>query len=164
MTLTKLVVEVLHEDDLGDIGEVVFGPLLAFPNIAHIEINTRHVFRLGNGLLRDIANSWIQLQSLRIGSPLSRAGKSQITLAGLIPLLSLTKLKALSIVVDAPVVDYTLDMPPIGVANTEISVLSLGNSLVGGPSEVAALVSDVLPNVRKIISWTQAPVGCLKQM
>jgi hypothetical protein len=136
------------------IDENTLRPLLGFPNMRVVVIHTPCPFRLGNQILRDIATCWTQLQSLGFGTPGGWGGLSQITLAGLIPLLSLSTLQSLSIVVDASSVDYTLDMPKVGVSNTKIFMLNLGDSLIHNTRSVAAFLSDVLPNVRQIHSWS----------
>jgi hypothetical protein len=64
------------------IDEETFRLLLGFPNMRHITFNVPRPFQLGIKILRDIATSWTQLQSLAIGSPGGSGGHSQITLAG----------------------------------------------------------------------------------
>jgi hypothetical protein len=144
-----------HFSDEYVISDDMFRPLLAFTNMAELTIYTPHAFGLGNEILRDIAASWIQLRSLRLGTLRGWAGRSRITLAGLIPLLSLPKLERLNIVINASTVDYTLDMPPTGLSNTKITQLFLADSVIQNAHSVAAFLSDVLPNVRQIHSWNE---------
>lgn len=145
-----------HFSDEHVISDDMFRPLLAFTNMAELTIYTPHAFRLSNRILGDIAASWIQLRWLKLGTLCGWAGQSQITLAGLIPLLALPKLEGLNIVINASSVDYTLDMPPTGLSNTKITQLSLADSVIQSAHSVAAFLSDVLPNVRQIHSWNDA--------
>jgi hypothetical protein len=159
-TLTKFLVQNnryintninTHPFDIID--EDMFRLLLVFPNMVEVSLNIPLAFRLGNGVLRDISTSWPRLRSLHINTRGGWAGQSQITLAGLIPLLSLPQLAQLSIVVNAAVVDQTVNMPPTGVSNTKIFNLHLADSVIRNEHSVAAFLSDILPNVRKINSW-----------
>ena len=160
MTLTKLLIICDSRRwpappfaDQHVIDEATFQPLLGFSNMRQITINIPRPFRLGNEILRDIATCWTQLQSLVIGSPGGWGGYSQITLTGLISLLSLSKLDVLRIVVDASSVNHTVDMPKIGVPNTKLSILHLGDSVIHNAPSIAVCLSDVLLNVREIRSW-----------
>ena len=155
-TLTKITVHnsrYIHTQPFNPINEEMFRPLLAFSNMAVVNISFPLAFRLGNGVLRDISTSWPRLRALHINTMSGWGGQSQITLAGLIPLLSLPQLEELSIVINASVVDHTLDMPPTGVSNTKIRYLNLADSVIENEHSVAAFLSDVLPNVRQIRSW-----------
>jgi len=155
LTLTSLSIRyrgtTAHLD--GVVHEDIFRPLLVFTNMAEVQISTCHAFSLGNEIIRDISVSWPQLRSLRIGTSQGWARHSRITLAGLIPLLSLPQLNNLGIVIDASIVDHTLDMPLAGVCNTKICHLDLGDSVIQSAPLVAAFMSDVLPNLRLIDSW-----------
>jgi hypothetical protein len=155
-TLTQFTVQNYHHSHthpFDPIDEEMFRPLLAFPNMAEVLINIPLACRLGNSVLRDISTSWPRLRSLRINTRGGWGGQSQITLAGLIPLLSLPRLEELSIVINATVVDHTLNMPPTGVFNTKICDLNLADSVIQNEHAVAAFLSDILPNVRQINSW-----------
>jgi hypothetical protein len=50
-------------------------------------------------------------------------------------------------------VEHILDLSPTSVCNTRISRLALANSVIQDEQSVAAFLSDVLPNVKKIYSW-----------
>jgi hypothetical protein len=134
------------------IDEETFQPLLGFPNMRHVTIDIPRPFALGNKILKDITECWPQLQLLAIGSLGGWGGHSQVTLAGLIPLLSLPTLGWLRIVVNASSVDIPL-MPKTEVPNTKLSKLHLGDSVIHDAPSVAACLSDVLPNVTEIRSW-----------
>ncbi|KIM84066.1 hypothetical protein PILCRDRAFT_6373, partial [Piloderma croceum F 1598] len=155
-TLTTFEIEdyfFRHSYPVGAIDEDLFRPLLEFRNMTEFHVDFPFAFRLGNRILDDIAASWKHLQSLDIGTRGGWAGQSQISLGGLVPLLSLPKLKKLGIVIDASVVEHTLDSPPTGVRNTKISRLDLADSVIQDEHSVAAFLSDVLPNVETIDSW-----------
>jgi hypothetical protein len=138
---------------LGVVDEDLFRPLLEFRNMTYFHIEFPLAFRLGNRTLNDIAASWKHLQSLHIGTRGGWAGQSRISLGGLVPLLSLPKLQRLGIVINASVVEHTLDLPPTGVCNTKIFRLDLADSVIQDEHSVAAFLSDVLPNVKRIDSW-----------
>jgi len=155
-TLTQFTVQnyrCSHTHPFDPIDEEMFRPLLAFPNMAEVLINIPLACRLSNSVLRDISTSWPRLRSLCINARGGWAGQSQITLTGLIPLLSLPQLQELSIAINATVVDHTLNMPPTGVFNTKICDLNLADSVIQNEHAVAAFLSDILPNVRRIDSW-----------
>ena len=162
MTLTKLTIIYLShrwprppfaDQHINIIDEATFQPLLGFSNMRHIIIRIPCPFRLGNETLQDITRCWTQLRTLTICGPDGWGGCSRITLAGLISLLSLSKLDALGIVVDASSVNHTVDMPKTGVPNTKLSTVHFGDSVIHDAPSVAAWLSDVLPNVKKIHSW-----------
>lgn len=160
-TLTKFVVGGCfshYPHPFGTIDEDLIRPLLEFRNMTDFHIEFPLAFRLGNRLMSDIAASWKHLRSLHIGTSGGWAGQSRISLGGLVPLLSLPKLEEFSIVIDASVVEHILDLPPTGVRNTKISVLNLADSVIHDEHSVAAFLSDVLPNVKKINSWHAAAV------
>jgi hypothetical protein len=140
----------------GTIEEDLFRPLLEFCNMTNFHVDFPLAFKLGNRVLDDIAASWKHLRSLHIGTSGGWAGQSQISLGGLVPLLSLPKLRKLDIVIDASVVEHTLDLAPTGVRNTNISRLDLADSVIQDEHSVAVFLSDVLPNVKNIHSWHDA--------
>jgi hypothetical protein len=155
-TLTKFVVSPYfnhYPQPFGTIDEDLIRPLLEFHNMTDFHIEFPLAFRLGDRILSDIAASWKHLRSLCIGMNGGWAGQSQISLGGLIPLLSLPKLEEFNIVINASVVEHMLDLLPAGVRNTKISSLSLADSVIQDEHSVAAFLSDVLPNVKKIDSW-----------
>lgn len=145
LSLTKI--HIIGADSEFIIREDMLRPLLVFKNITDIDIGWAP-FELGNDFVRDMAMAWPNLQSLRLTTLIWN--KSHITLAGIIPLISLPDLERLGLVIDASIVDYSLDMPPIGVSNEKITSLELGDSSIQNPHLVAAFISDVLPNVRSI--------------
>jgi hypothetical protein len=59
----------------------------------------------------------------------------------------------LSIVVNAPDIDYTL-MPLGSVSNTKLSHLSLEDARIENPYPAAAFLSEIFPKVRTISSWS----------
>jgi len=143
LTLTTLDISLYGE---WVIQEDILRPLLVFSNIITVRICGSPI-SLGNEMLRDMAMAWPHLQSLYLAPDQS---DGRVTLAGLIPLLSLPALEDLGIVIDASVINYLLDMPPVGVCNTKITSWNLGTSIIQDPYLVAAFLSDVLPNVNII--------------
>jgi hypothetical protein len=156
LMLTTLVIK---ESDMSTqlpvgwtIKEDMLRPLLVFTNITKIHILTTHPFDLGNKMVRDMATAWPRLQSIQL-SEAGWAGQSRVTLAGIIPLISIPTLRDLGIVINASTVEHTLDMPLVGVSNTNIRYLFLGDSLIKDAHLVAAFLSEVLPKVQIIESW-----------
>lgn len=151
LVLTTLCIAAAPETSTnqGVIDEDLLRPLLTFPNMQDVEIHPI-AHNIGNGILEDIAASWPQLHVLVLGT---LAGPSQITLSGIRPLSSLSNLEKLSIVINAPDIDYTL-MPLGSVSNSKLSHLSLGDARIENPYPVAAFLSDIFPKVRTISSWS----------
>src|ERR1700685_2410086 len=96
--------------------------------MVEVEMATYHSFRLGHKILRDISVSWPKPRSFKSGAPLRRKIAYQPCRPST-PVIT-PNLDALSIVIDASIVDYTLHMPITGVRNTTIPVLQLGDSVI----------------------------------
>lgn len=138
------------EHDIPVIDDHVLMPLMALGNLENVRIN--FAFRFGNDMVRTMANAWPRLVSLDFGGR-GWAGCSQITLAGLLPLIQLPALGELSLSIDASVVDHTLNMPPVNTPNTHLLHLELNDSIIENPFLVAGFLSDLFPSLRTIDAW-----------
>ena len=133
--------------------------LLSFTNLQDMIIRSYHLFKLDNDFVEAAAKAWPHLCILQLGhGGWGWGGQStNVTLAGLIPLArhcpDLTKL---CIVVDATVVDHSMD---ILVSNTKLDVLDLGDSVIDEPAPVAAFLSEIFPHLTSISSWNVPVTG-----
>lgn len=135
--------------------ERMLRPLLVFVNLKKVELWVSCPFRVGNEMIKDISMAWPQLEVLVLGS-FGWANSSQITLGGMIPLLCLTSLSELSIAIDTSIIDYTLDVesPIPSTPNVTLKYINLQASAINDPAPVAAFLSDFLPNLYAIDSWS----------
>lgn len=138
--------------------ESILKPLLSFVNLQAVKLYSPRPFQIGNEMIREISAAWPQLRLLTVNST-DPVNSSQITPAGLIPLLCLTHLRSLSIIVNASIVDYTLQPSPGACTiNTALTHLELQNSTVENSASVAAFLSAFLPRLNKITSWDSEQV------
>jgi len=156
-SLTKIHIHMIseslpavHVSDSFTIDADMMRPLLSFVNLQEMIIGTCHSFELGNDFLDEVTKAWPKLHALRLGC-YGWGGRSSITLAGFIPLIQrCSDLTYLGLVVDATVVDHSLNIP---VSSTKITTLSLGDSKIEDSASVAAYLSGLFPNLTSINSW-----------
>jgi hypothetical protein len=147
--VTKSLLAV-HVSDSFTIDADMMRPLLSFVNLQEMIICTCHNFELGNDFLDEVTKAWPKLHTLRLGC-YGWGGRSSITLAGFIPLIQrCPDLTYLGLVVDATVVDHSLNIP---VSSTKITTLYLGDSKIEDSASVAAYLSGLFPNLTSIYSW-----------
>ncbi|KII86426.1 hypothetical protein PLICRDRAFT_56139 [Plicaturopsis crispa FD-325 SS-3] len=129
-------------------------PLLSFHHLVSFICEYLDGFDLDDVGLRVIATSWPKLETLDLAQCDGWTIPSKITLNGLIELLQLCpNLTGLGIVVDATV-GIDLQHTPV-YANRQITTIFLGNSAVSNDcASIAAVLSDVLPCLESIVSWT----------
>lgn len=133
------------------VNEHTLTPLLLLNNLVYVHINVAAI-GFGNRMVRKMANAWPKLVSLDLCEG-GWAGESQITLAGLLPLIKLPALRELSIPINASVVDYTLGALPVDTPSTNLLQLRLHDSIIEDPFAVAAFLSDLFPNLITINAW-----------
>jgi hypothetical protein len=137
-----------------DITVDMLRPLLSFVNLQKIIIRSCHRFKLDNDFVGAMAKAWPHLRVLQLGSYGSWGGQLDVTLAGLVPLVQhCPNLRRLGIVIDATVVDHSLDIP---ASNTKLKALSLGDSLIEDPASVAACLSGLFPFLNSIAGWNNS--------
>jgi hypothetical protein len=132
--------------------------LLSFTNLQAMIIRSYHLFKVDNDFVEAAATAWPHLCILQLGRGGWGWGEStNVTLAGLIPLARYCPdLTRLSIVVDATVVDHSVD---ILVSNTKLNFLNLGDSVIDDPASVAACLSKIFPHLTSISSWDVPVMG-----
>ena len=138
---------------LTSITSTTLQPLLTRSNLTVLDINPLLCsFDLDDGFLFLMATSWPSLQTLFLGHIFGWHSTSNITLNGLVPLVTYCPdLQNLGIVVDA-----TLDPTSFnddGPINDKITCLHLGDSKPSSdpyPSHVAQFLSDLFPGLLKI--------------
>lgn len=161
--LQKLIAVSVHEplEPPRAIDDTVMQPLLAFSNLSVLEFRFNNVpFRMSNQIIREMANSWPRLRTLILGSYHTGGwglGCSEITPAGLIPLLLLPCLTVLSISINASTVDVEEDIATPGPTkvNTNLESLNLQDSIISDAAQMhmAEFLSKFTPNLKTISSW-----------
>lgn len=138
---------------LTSITNTTLQPLLTLSNLTVLDINPLLCsFDLDDGFLFLMATSWPSLQTLFLGHIFGWHSTSNITLNGLVPLVTYCPdLQNLGIVIDA-----TLDPTPFnddGPINDKITCLHLGDSTPSSdpyPWHVAQFLSDLFPGLLNI--------------
>jgi hypothetical protein len=136
------------------ITSITLQPLFIRSNLTVLDINLLNCsFDLDDAVLLLMATSWPALQTLHLGHIFGwRRGESNVTLDGLVPLVTYcADLQSLGIVLDA-----TVDPTPLngdGPINDKITCLHLGDSkpsLDSFPSHIAQFLSNLFPKLTKI--------------
>jgi hypothetical protein len=142
---------------------VTLQPLFARSNLTILDINLLHCsFDLDDAVLLMMATSWPALQTLHLGHTFGWRRDSNITLDGLVALVTYcAELQSLGIVLDA-----TVDPAPLnddGPINDKITCLHLGDSkpsIEPFPSHIAQFLSDLFPRLTKIhVLQTDGPLN-----
>lgn len=132
---------------------VTLQPLFARTNLTVLDINLLNCsFDLDDAVLLMMATSWPALQTLHLGHTFGWRRTSNITLDGLVSLVTYcTDLRSLGIVIDASVDPMPLDDDaPI---NDKITCLHLGDSnppVDQFPSHVAQFLSGIFPRLTEL--------------
>ncbi|KII86234.1 hypothetical protein PLICRDRAFT_55960 [Plicaturopsis crispa FD-325 SS-3] len=131
--------------------------LFPFRRLVFLHLSTTGGFALDDAGLEEMARAWPSLQTLWLGQgSVGWLVTSQVTVFGLATLLRYCpELQNLRIVLDASklttgVCSIDKQFP----ANNKIKKLSLANSPIENPAAVAAILSDILPNLTSIVAWT----------
>ncbi|KAH7902825.1 hypothetical protein BJ138DRAFT_1021480 [Hygrophoropsis aurantiaca] len=112
---------------------------------------------MDDGELAELAHAWPQLTSLHMNETTGWLIPSKITYHGLLTFLEhCPRLISLSIDINFA----SLEEMPVpsacpcnGLSNKLINEISLGNSRIDKPLNVALFMSTVLPNLRKVKAW-----------
>lgn len=131
---------------------VMMKPLLAQSNLTVVDINPLHTtFNLTDEVLLLMATSWPWLQTLYLGHIFGWRRMSDVTLDGLVPLVTYCPdLQNLGIVLDAAIAPTRTDEDrPI---NDKITTLHLGDSTtpMEFPHDIAEFLSDLFPKLTRI--------------
>lgn len=148
--------------DAGSGGRVIeintLRPLLAFRGLERVEINpVRCGIDLHDEAVEEFGKAWRNLRVLDLGTHYGWGHKG-ISLKALVFLIdNCPRLRILNLVIDGTQVkQYSLDKPggSQGICNETIASLIIGDSKIRKTvAQVAAFLSDILPNVEEISAW-----------
>lgn len=140
----------------------VLSPLFIFTGLTKLDISLACSFTLSNEQLKAMAEAWPKIEYLQLGSLLGWKTPSNITLDGLLPLVSgCPDLEHLGIVIDASRMPTTsasyLGRRPV---NSKTTYLQVGDSTIEDPQTVAEFLFQIFPKVTGIGGvWHYAPSG-----
>ncbi|KAH7905381.1 hypothetical protein BJ138DRAFT_1164847 [Hygrophoropsis aurantiaca] len=128
-------------------------PLFRLTRLRVVQLELACNFDIDDAVIEELARAWPELTSLHMNENMGWAA-SKITYQGLLALLNhCTKLSSLSIDIDF----RSLEEMPVpsacpcnGLSNKLMEEMSLGNSRIDKPANVAAFMSAVLPNLREV--------------
>ncbi|KAI1798257.1 hypothetical protein LXA43DRAFT_1078464 [Ganoderma leucocontextum] len=163
-SLTSITVAVHSMLTGACLDRTTFKPLLLLPNVRHLDINVGHMIAIDNAFLNDMALAWRKLVRLEfcVEHPCcDRDGYSPATtLLGLIPFALLCpELEVLGIPINTDMSTMPPNLlercPGRGAVASNVYQLEVGLSIVNDPVPVAAFLSDLFPNLRRVYTaWT----------
>jgi hypothetical protein len=125
-------------------------PLLSFTNLTRADIDCTLSFaQIDNTFLEEMATAWPRLERLTLGLNSSRGRRSEVTLAGLVPLAQYCpNLKFFSLTFNA----CRIERPGRDFRNHQLHQLGVGFSsmLDADVTAVAEFLSDIFPNLTSI--------------
>ncbi|KAG0704292.1 hypothetical protein DFH29DRAFT_389520 [Suillus ampliporus] len=156
----------------------VFKPLFAFTKLRVLDLGVCLSFSLGDSDLTAMASSWPELEVLRLNEgrgwrPSTTEPRPSITIRGLQSLCALCpKLYQIAIVLNAldlflpcPITPLSMHTPKqdaILARNLVVTHLSLGDSRLANPHDVACALSHIFPRLKRISAW-QYPLDALPE-
>ncbi|KAG2074681.1 hypothetical protein BDR04DRAFT_1229255 [Suillus decipiens] len=145
----------------------VFTSLHAFRNLTQLNIQRGCNISMSDEGLCQLVRAWPKLQILQISSYVAIDTTTVPTFHGLIGLLRLCPaLISLALVIDTTKLDnIDLMSPSGGSLNTCLNHLTLGNSLIDSPANVALILSGLFPHLEQVDldCWEHIPVNNLPQ-
>ncbi|KAF7986685.1 hypothetical protein HWV62_20194 [Athelia sp. TMB] len=149
----------LYNDDAPDASNyhllplATLAPLFSFTSLYILQISTPHSFDLTNEDLRKIAEAWAHLELLCLGNA-GWGAPSKVTPLGLATLFNkCPRLRALSIAIDASIIDIPLDAIAAMKPNTSLIQLNMQDSRIGDEQMMATYMFHLVPNLNYITSW-----------
>ncbi|KAG5349938.1 hypothetical protein C0989_001195 [Termitomyces sp. Mn162] len=129
--------------------------LFPFANLTELDLSTYHGFDLNDGLIQEMVIAWPKLQIFRLASACKSPSDLMppLTLSSLIPFAQYFRcLSLLAITINAHVVLNTTTA--IKISNHTLHTLDIGLSPITSVvvPQVAALLSDLFPNLTKILN------------
>ncbi|KAG0698616.1 hypothetical protein DFH29DRAFT_1081724 [Suillus ampliporus] len=141
----------------------VFTPLHAFRNLTRLLIKMGCVMSISDEELCQLVRAWPKLKSLKISCFVTIGTTTVPTFHGLISLLRLCpELISLVLVIDTTKLEgIDLKCPGSGSRNKNLKSLTLGNSSIESPLNVALVLSDLFPNLEQVDlnCWDLAPMN-----
>ncbi|KAG1747931.1 uncharacterized protein EDB91DRAFT_50983 [Suillus paluster] len=129
---------------------ITFGALKTLFSLRHLEtlhLDTTCTFSLDDKELAQLANTWLKLRALDLGTRNGWRQPSKITLQGLAELLwRCPVLSVVGFAMNAWAPDIDDQRPGGGVRRNGLEVLRVADSKIDDPLSVAAFLSDVAPN------------------
>ncbi|KAG1792902.1 uncharacterized protein HD556DRAFT_527105 [Suillus plorans] len=147
----------------------VFKPLFAFTKLRVFDLGVCLSFSLSDSDLTVMASSWPELEVFCLNDrrgwhPSASEPKLSITVRGLQSLCALCpRLYQIAIVLNAlspcPITSLSSRQAAL-TRNLAVTCLSLGDSRLANPQDVACALSDIFPRLRRISAW-QYPLDTL---
>lgn len=132
----------------------ILRPLFSFSDLTNIKIIADGGFDLDDDGIIELAMALPNLWHLDLVAEFNWPVVSRITLHGLISLVKYCpELHSLGIVVDATTFAISSDKPGGGAKCRDLHVVYFGNSRISDPPVVAAVLSDIFPNIEDIFAW-----------
>lgn len=141
-----------------------FMSLRAFPNLTHLLIEGAGHISMSDEALCQLARAWPKLRVLKISSFIATNGSTEVpTFHGLINLLwCCPALTSLALVIDTTKSGgIDLKCPGGGRCNKRLEFLTLGNSRISGPVNVALIISGLFPYLKQVdlSCWQRPPMN-----
>lgn len=150
----------------------VFKPLFAFTKLRVFDLGVCLSFSLGDSDLTAMASSWPELEVFCLnegrGWHLSASEpRPSITIRGLQSLCALCpRLYQIAIVLNAllpcPITSHSSRQDTALARNSAVTCLSLGDSRLANPQDVACALSNIFPRLKRISAW-QYPLDKLPE-
>jgi hypothetical protein len=138
--------ELVQEDR--SIAFAELSPLLAFTYLSEVSIAINYEICIGAEDLQVMALKWPHLQTLEFISLRPSEYWPQITIKDVVR--HFPSVENLTISFDASEVCFNAERPGDGVRNEKIRTLGVLRSPIDEPGNVAAFLSDIIPNLRSI--------------
>ncbi|KAG1766261.1 hypothetical protein EDD22DRAFT_950617 [Suillus occidentalis] len=143
----------------------VFAPLRAFRNLIVLQIERGCSTSITNGELCQMVAAWPMLQVLKISCYIAIDTTAVPTFCGLLGVLRLCpSLTSLALAIDTTRLEgINLRNPGGENFNTHLNDLTLGNSLIASPLNVALILSGIFPCLEQVDldCWNTAPMDLL---
>ncbi|KAG2028851.1 hypothetical protein BDR03DRAFT_976267 [Suillus americanus] len=143
----------------------VFAPLRAFRNLIVLRIERGCSTSISDGELCQMVAAWPMLEVLKISCYIAIDATAVPTFCGLLGVLRLCpSLTSLALAIDTTKLEDIDFMSPGGESlYTHLNDLTLGNSLIASPLNVALILSGIFPCLEQVDldCWNTAPMDSL---
>ncbi|KAG1784567.1 uncharacterized protein HD556DRAFT_1451650 [Suillus plorans] len=141
----------------------VFMPLCAFRNLIGLEVEKSCSTSISDEELCQLVRAWPRLQALKISCYIAIGTTAVPTFHGLLGLLRLCpSLTSLALVIDTTKLEgINLRSPGGENFSTRLKDLTLGNSIISSPLNVALILSGLFPYLEQVNldCWDTAPMN-----
>ncbi|KAH7913116.1 hypothetical protein BJ138DRAFT_1146842 [Hygrophoropsis aurantiaca] len=140
----------------------ILSHLFVFCNLVDLYLDVRNSFNLDDDDIKIMARAWPHLRNIRLRCDLRN--EKQISLNGVHSLLEYCpNLRTLDIAIDVTLGLFDLFKRRNRCRNLQIRCIVCHESHVENPFQVAAIVSDILPNVGTIVTCSRTMIPRLKK-